>query len=336
MSEMPLERVTEILKAVRSKHVLVFGDLMLDKYLWGAVSRISPEAPVPVVDVKRETIRLGGAANVANNIVSLGAGSLLVGVVGDDGTGRRLLAEIEERGITTSGIVTDPDRPTTVKTRVIAHNQQVVRTDREVRDEVGGDIEQSLLDRVVSGLDTCDAVIISDYGKGVITESLLETLIPRARGAGKVVSVDPKEGHFKNYKHVSVITPNQLEAGNAMGRRIEDEKSLQDVGWSIIDLLAVDALLVTRGEHGMSLFKKDRTYYHFPTVARHVYDVTGAGDTVICSFTLALCGGATMAESAHIANHAAGVVIRDVGTAAVTSADLMASFEEDAESREEE
>ena len=336
MTEVSLERVTKILDTVRSKSVLVFGDLMLDKYLWGAVSRISPEAPVPVVDVQGETIRLGGAANVANNIVSLGASSFPVGVVGDDGSGKLLIEEIEQRGIPTSGIVTDPGRPTTVKTRVIAHNQQVVRTDREVRDQVRGDIEQSLTDRVLSGLDTCDAVIISDYGKGVITRSLLEILIPRARSAEKIVSVDPKEDHFKNYRNVSLLTPNQLEAGSAMGRRIEDEESLKQVGWSIIDLLQADALLVTRGEHGMSLFKKDRTYYHFPTVARHVYDVTGAGDTVICSFTLALCGGATMAEAAQIANHAAGVVIGDVGTAAVTAADLVASFQDHTESREEE
>jgi rfaE bifunctional protein kinase chain/domain len=328
MASISLGRVQDVLAAVRAKRVMVIGDVMLDRYLWGGVSRISPEAPVPVVEISEETTRLGGAANVANNIVSLGAACHVFGVVGDDHDGADLIGRLEERGIVASGLIGDRTRPTTVKTRIIAHSQQVVRTDRETRDEVSGVVESTLAERILDGLGAFDAIVISDYGKGVVTRRLLEALIPKARKAGKIVSVDPKDAQFRNYKRVSLITPNTLEAGGVVGRRITDEKSLMEVGWQIFDLLEPDALLVTRGEKGMSLFEAGRTYTHFPTVSRHVYDVTGAGDTVICSFTLALCGGASMAEAAQIANHAAGVVIREVGTAAVKAAELVKSFED--------
>jgi rfaE bifunctional protein kinase chain/domain len=329
VGEPSIDRLREILDVMGTRKVMVIGDAMLDRYVWGVVSRISPEAPVPVVDIKDETVRLGGAANVANNIVSLGASCELIGVVGADSVGEEIRQEIEERGISGGGLVIDETRPTTTKTRVIAHNQQVVRTDREIRDEVDGDVGERMIALATAGVDTCDAVIISDYGKGVITKRLLERLIPLARSAGRIISVDPKEDHFMNYKNVSLITPNHHEAGGALGMRIHDEKTLLRAGWRIVDLLDTDALLITRGEQGMSLFQKDRTYQHFPTAARHVYDVTGAGDTVISSFTLALSSRASMAEAAHIANHAAGIVIRDVGTAAVTPDDLIASFSGD-------
>jgi D-beta-D-heptose 7-phosphate kinase/D-beta-D-heptose 1-phosphate adenosyltransferase len=325
---LPVKRVREILDAVAATKVSVVGDAMLDSYVWGVVSRISPEAPVPVVDVRDETLRLGGAANVADNVVSLGAGCELFSIIGDDGPGRELRRDVGERGIGVGGLVCDPSRPTTVKTRVIAHNQQVVRADREIRDEISGRVEEDLSERILASVESCNAVIISDYGKGVITKHMLDGLIPKARAAGRIVSVDPKESHFKNYRQVSLITPNQFEAGGAMGRRIHDEASLLEVGWEIVRLLDTDALLITRGEQGMSLFQKDGAYMHFPTVARHVYDVTGAGDTVVCSFTLALCAGAAMDEAAQIANHAAGLVIRDVGTATVRPEDLLASFSE--------
>lgn len=328
MAGISLGRVQDVLAAVRAKRVMVIGDVMLDRYLWGGVSRISPEAPVPVVEITEETTRLGGAANVANNIVSLGAACHIFGVVGDDHDGADLIRRLEERGIVASGLIGDRTRPTTVKTRIIAHSQQVVRTDRESRDEVDGVVASTLAERILDGLGAFDAIVISDYGKGVVTRRLLEALIPRAREAGKIVSVDPKDAQFRSYKRVSLITPNTLEAGGVVGRRITDEDSLLEVGWQIFDLLEPDALLVTRGEKGMSLFEAGRTYSHFPTVARQVYDVTGAGDTVICSFTLALCGGATMAEAAQIANHAAGVVIREVGTAAVEAAELARAFED--------
>ena len=319
-------RVAEIVGAFQGKRVMVLGDVMLDRYLWGAVSRISPEAPVPVVDVAEETTRLGGAANVANNVAALGAACSIYGVVGEDEDGLRLLHRMEERGINAAGLVSDPGRPTTVKTRIIAHSQQVVRADRESRREVDQGAGRALRDRILTDLDSFDAVVVSDYGKGVITQPLLEELIPRVRQAGRIVSVDPKEAQFKNYKRVSLITPNQFEAGGLVSRRITDESSLLEVGWQVFDLLQPDALLITRGEKGMSLFEAGRSYTHFPTVARRVYDVTGAGDTVISSFTMALCSGASMAEAAEIANHAAGLVIREVGTATVKPADLLSAF----------
>jgi rfaE bifunctional protein kinase chain/domain len=320
-------RVRDILAAVRRKRVVVVGDVMVDRYLWGSVSRISPEAPVPVVEIARETSRLGGAANVANNVVSLGAACSLCGLAGDDDEGARLARRLEDQGIAASGLVRASGRPTTVKTRIIAHNQQVVRADRETRDDVTGEAEARLRSAVSAALATADAVIISDYGKGAVTKNLLDYLIPAARSADKIVSVDPKERQFRNYSGVSLITPNQFEAGGIVGRRITDEDSLMAVGWEVFDMLSPGALLVTRGEHGMSLFEGGRRYAHFPTVARHVYDVTGAGDTVIASFTLCLAAGATTAEAAQIANHAAGVVIREVGTATVGSDDLVASFD---------
>jgi D-beta-D-heptose 7-phosphate kinase/D-beta-D-heptose 1-phosphate adenosyltransferase len=282
---------------------------------------------VPVVEVHDETARLGGAANVATNVASLGADCSLVGVLGEDDLGRDLAKRASGLGVEVDGLVTDPGRPTTVKTRVIAHDQQVVRTDRESRDEVEGAVRQALLDEAMKGLNECNAVIVSDYGKGVVNKDLLEALIPATRAAGKIISVDPKETHFRSYRRVSLITPNQFEAGGAIGRRIRDDKSLLEVGWDIMKLLQSDALLITRGAQGMSLFESDGTFSHFPTAARKVYDVTGAGDTVISAFTLALAAGAAMAEAAQIANHAAGIVIREVGTASARPDQLLASFE---------
>jgi D-beta-D-heptose 7-phosphate kinase/D-beta-D-heptose 1-phosphate adenosyltransferase len=327
MSDIPAERLREILDGIPKQKVMVIGDVMLDKYVWGSVSRISPEAPVPVVDIGEETTRLGGAANVANNIASLGASSTVFGVTGDDADGGHLRREIESRGIDPSGIAALRARPTTIKTRVIAHNQQVVRTDRESRAELTGDEEQSMIKGIIGRLGEFQGAIISDYGKGVITKPLLDALIPEARSRGIVLSVDPKETHFLNYRNVSLITPNVYEAGSAMGKRISDEASLLATGWEIFDTLTPDALLITRGENGMSLFEAERSHTHFPTVSRQVYDVTGAGDTVITSFTLALCAGASMSEAAHIANHSAGIVIRDVGTGTVEPGELFASFE---------
>jgi D-beta-D-heptose 7-phosphate kinase/D-beta-D-heptose 1-phosphate adenosyltransferase len=202
-----------------------------------------------------------------------------------------------------------------------------VRTDRESRAELAGKEETSMIDGIVGRLREFQGAIISDYGKGVITRRLLDALIPEARSRGIVLSVDPKETHFLNYKNVSLITPNVFEAGTAINKRIWDEQTLLDAGWEIFDILTPDALLITRGENGMSLFQKGKKHNHFPTVSRQVYDVTGAGDTVITSFTLALCAGATMSEAAHIANHSAGIVIRDVGTGTVDPGELFASFE---------
>jgi len=307
---------------------LVLGDVMLDEYLWGNVSRISPEAPVPVVEIVKESLKLGGAANVALNVKSLGDEPILVGVIGNDQNGERMIDVLNETGITTEGILRDNPRRTTVKTRVIAHNQQVVRADRENTEEISKEIGVEIIDFVKGKINDIGGMIISDYGKGVITYQLLSELIKLCKQNEVFVAVDPKETHFMNYKEVSLITPNHHEAGFAYGKRIQDEKILEEVGWGLLEKLKVKSLLITRGERGMSLFESDRTLTHLPTRAKKVYDVTGAGDTVISSFTCAYAAGANYKESALISNHAAGIVVGEVGTAQVTKEELISELKD--------
>lgn len=321
-------RLRQVLDGFRGRRLAVFGDLMLDVYVWGDVNRISPEAPVPVVEVSRETVRFGGAANVAENVASLGAIASVVGVVGDDGPGRELLSLLRGRGIDVSGVAVVPDRPTTTKTRIIAHSQQVVRADREAAGGIGPALEEQVSSALRSTIDGADALVISDYGKGVVTGGTLSVAITRAREAGKVVCVDPKESHFASYVGVTAITPNQKEAGNAVGLRITDDETLKKVGWRLMEMLRPECVVVTRGEHGMSLFMRGGEFVHLPTVAREVFDVTGAGDTVVSVLATALAAGATMVEAALIANHAAGIVIREIGTASTTPEEIERSFVE--------
>jgi len=312
--------------AFRGKRVLVLGDVMLDRYLWGRVERISPEAPVPVVDVERETFSLGGAANVAHNLAALGAEPLLLGMVGDDAGGARLSAELARAGVRAEHLVADLERRTTVKTRIIAHQQQVVRADEEDTDAVAGPTLRRLAAAVERLVPESDAVIISDYGKGVIEPELLRPAIALARQHRLSVSVDPKEKHFPSYQGATVITPNQLEAGQAFGKRITDEASLLEAGWGLRERLDLDCVLVTRGPDGMSLFERGGRHTRLPTVAREVYDVTGAGDTVVSVFALALAARADFVTAARLANHAAGQVIRHAGTAVCPPEDLKASL----------
>jgi rfaE bifunctional protein kinase chain/domain len=308
------------------RRLLVLGDLMLDRYLWGRVDRISPEAPVPVVEIERETLALGGAGNVAANLQALGAMPMLLGVVGEDEDGARLLETLAARGVETAGIVRDRTRPTTVKTRIIAHAQQVVRADREVRGDLSGPALDTLLARLEAEIAACEGMVVSDYGKGVINPGTLEHGLGAARKRRLTVSVDPKESHIDAYRGVSILTPNQHEAGYMQGRRIVDEASLQEVGWGLQKRLDADAVLVTRGPEGMSLFERGGRHTDLPTVAREVYDVTGAGDTVVGVVALALAAGADYPTASHIANHAAGLVIREVGTTSCTPAQLLASL----------
>lgn len=312
----------------RGRRLLVLGDVMLDHYLWGRCERISPEAPVPVVDVQRETSSLGGAGNVAANLKALGAEPVLVGVTGDDAHARQLDDAFAERGVGTGALVRDPSRPTTFKTRIIAHSQQVVRADWESRDDVAGETLERLLDTIARELPRCEGLIVSDYGKGVITRAVLEHAIPLARAQGMRISVDPKESHIDAYRGVSILTPNLHEAGWVMGRRIVDADSLGAVGWGLQKRLDADAVLVTRGPDGMSLFERGGRVTHIPTAAREVFDVTGAGDTVVGVVALALAAGADFVEACTLANHAAGVVIREVGTATCSSDLLLASLAE--------
>ncbi|KPJ59473.1 MAG: hypothetical protein AMJ46_11205 [Latescibacteria bacterium DG_63] len=320
-----LKRITDRFK---DQSVLVVGDLMLDRYLWGGVSRISPEAPVPVVELSGETTRLGGAANVASNIVSLGGTAKIAGVVGDDEQGRQLLSELGKYGISSDSVLVDPGRPTSVKTRIIAHSQQVVRTDLESRVDLSAQLGKRLIERITRDVCRSNVVIISDYGKGVLTDAVLRAAVREARDKHIPICVDPKETRLLSYVNVNVITPNQHEAGFAYGRKILDDATLEEVGWGLSKKLGCDGVLITRGEKGMSLFEKGRECTHFPTVAREVFDVTGAGDTVVTAFALSLAAGASLKQAASISNHAAGVVIRELGTATATVRALIDSFNE--------
>jgi D-glycero-beta-D-manno-heptose-7-phosphate kinase len=321
-----LPALREVVARFPGRRILVLGDLMLDRYLWGRVDRISPEAPVPVVEIERETFSLGGAGNVAANLRALGAEPVLVSVVGEDEDGARLVETLTQRGVGTSGLVRDPSRPTTVKTRIIAHAQQVVRADRESRADVTGAAGVALAARIEAAIADCQAMIVSDYGKGVITRPLLEQALGRARARKIAVCVDPKESHIEAYRNVSILTPNQHEAGYMQGKRVVDEASLMEVGWGLQKRLDAEAVLVTRGPGGMSLFEKGGRATHLPTVAREVYDVTGAGDTVVSVVALALAAGADYPTASYLSNHAAGVVIREVGTATLDSGQLLASL----------
>jgi len=325
------QELKTIVDRFAGKTVLVVGDLMLDRYLWGSVSRISPEAPVPVVELSGETTRLGGAANVASNVASLGARTRIVGVVGDDEHGRKILSELEKLSIPPQSVMVDPGRPTTVKTRIVAHSQQVVRTDMETRADLAPPLEDELIRLLSEALAGADAVVISDYGKGVLTDKILKFVTAEAKKAGVHVCVDPKETRLMSYLGVTVITPNQHEAGFAYGRRIVDESTLLEVGWGISRRLGCDAVLITRGEKGMSLFERGGAHTHFPTVAREVFDVTGAGDTVVSAFALSLAAGASLKQAASISNHAAGIVIRELGTATTNVAELLGSFDANSE-----
>ncbi len=309
-------KYSKIFSEIKKKKILVIGDLILDRYIWGKVNRISPEAPVPVVEVSHENFLLGGATNVAHNIVSLGGTATLIGIVGKDRAGEVMMEILCEKGIINRGVLFT-NRPTTVKTRVIAHNQQVVRFDREDKNKVEGKTLKSLLDSIRREIPEHDAVVISDYKKGVVSTELVTEVLKHAKPKEIFVAVDPKIGHFHCYKNVSLITPNVNEASHASGIEIKDEKTLIKAGKTLLKKISCKAVLITRGEQGMSLFEKDNIV-HIPTVARNVYDVTGAGDTVIAAFTLMHVSGARTEDAAIIANHAAGIVVGEVGTAVVS------------------
>jgi len=308
--------------------VIILGDLIIDQYIWGKVSRISPEAPIPVGEVVRENFSLGGAANVANNLKALGASVEICGVVGDDSYGGMLLGMLKEKGIDTRLVVKDPDRPTILKTRIIAHKQQVVRVDREDTRALEGEGLVRMKEHLQEAIPNVDAMILEDYGKGVIQEGLLSEIIPMARGLGKIVTVDPKRDHFPFYKGVTAITPNRLEAEEATGIHISDEKGLHEAGARLMEGLQCDAVLITMGDQGMCLFKDGEPPLKIPARAREVYDVSGAGDTVIAVFTSALVAGATFRQAAMLSNVAGGLVVEKLGTAVVTREEIRARMEQ--------
>jgi D-beta-D-heptose 7-phosphate kinase/D-beta-D-heptose 1-phosphate adenosyltransferase len=323
MTAITVSRAQKLLKAMRGEQVLVLGDVMLDEFLWGDVSRISPEAPVPVVEVKRQTFHLGGAGNVASNVRSLGGRPSLAGVIGKDVAGDKVRDVLVETGIEDLLVPADRGRPTTVKTRIIARHQQVVRADREHADEISAALEDALLSRVRQALPACSALILSDYQKGVLTPRLMKAVLGLAGRRKIPILVDPKVRHFTRYRRVSVLTPNHLEAEQATGIRIRSSSDLEAAGRKILGLLKCDAVLVTRGEQGMTLFRQRLPPLHIPAAAREVFDVTGAGDTVIAALGLACSAGASLEEAARLANHAAGVVVGKLGTAAATPGEIL-------------
>jgi D-glycero-beta-D-manno-heptose-7-phosphate kinase len=306
-------RLTELFSSFGNKRIAVVGDLMIDKYIWGNVGRISPEAPVPVVEVEQETERLGGAANVANNINSLGGKPISFGVRGDDSNGILLNKLIEEQHCPTFGIIVDRSRPTTVKTRIIAQGQHIVRIDNEHKKNISPAVQQQLLDALKENISSIDGIIIEDYNKGVVVTALIHEIITLARKHDKIVAVDPKFNNFFEYKNVTVFKPNKKELEEAIGKKLNVNEDIENAGVSLLKKLKAESVLLTRGEKGMSLFEHDGAITHIPTKAREVADVSGAGDTVIATLIMALASGVSIREAAGLANHAAAIVCGEVG-----------------------
>jgi len=333
-----MKTLEQIVKKFNKSRILVIGDLILDEFIWGDVERISPEAPVPVVWAKQRTFMPGGAANVANNITALEGSVSLVGVVGDDSNASILLPELKKRKIKTEGIFIEPQRHTTVKTRIVAGHQQVVRVDWEHKEPLPKKLNLKILKFIEKNIDKFDAVIIEDYGKGVINTHLVEGLVSFAGKNKKIITVDPKEENFEYYHHVTAITPNRRELGNAVRHlkikdtqnrfrinsdRLLTDKDINSAAGQVLKYLELESLLVTLGECGMRLYEKNGRITPIPTVAQEVFDVSGAGDTVVACFTMALSCGADKLEAAYIANSAAGIVVGKLGTATTTRSELI-------------
>ncbi|HXG53402.1 MAG TPA: D-glycero-beta-D-manno-heptose-7-phosphate kinase [candidate division Zixibacteria bacterium] len=312
-------RLSQITDGFRRINLLVVGDLMLDRFIWGDVERISPEAPVPVLRVTSESIQLGGAANVVHNIRTLGGQVTACGAVGRDGPGKKLLQDLRRIGVSTDGVFTDEGYQSIQKTRIIARprHQQIVRLDRESRAPMREPTLKKIRDYVLRHHRRYDGIVVSDYGKGVIHRELLERLADLAGRDGRPVVIDPKKENYGRYRGATLITPNKEEASGAAGIPIRDESSLIEAGRRLVRLWRAKAVLITRGPEGMSLFRPRRTAAHFPTQPKEIFDVTGAGDTVVAVCGLALAGGASYEDAAVLANLAAGLVGDEVGTVAV-------------------
>ncbi|MBN9418645.1 hypothetical protein ABS71_11855 [bacterium SCN 62-11] len=306
--------------------VMVVGDLMLDHWVWGSVTRISPEAPIPVVDVQRYTYTAGGAANVVTNLRELGVPCFQVGVVGRDDSGRKLRAILRREGADVSGLITDPDRPTTLKTRIVAHSQQMVRADFESREPLADALQDQVLERIQALIERVQLVVFSDYDKGLFQPELVQRLFQIAHQAGKKVIGGPKPGNLKRFQGADLVTLNAKEATQASGHPALPLASLLEAGAELRRQLPGSHVLITRGEHGMSLFEKAGEVHHQPALASQVFDVSGAGDTVLSTLSWTLAGGATPAQAIEAASHAAAVVVRKVGTATANPEEILASF----------
>ncbi len=307
------QRLEQLFQSLNKKRIAILGDIMLDKYLWGNVSRISPEAPVPIVEVDKETCKLGGAANVANNIKSLGGEPVLVGVVGNDSGGDEMRKILEEQQCTTTGIITDNERTTTIKTRIIAHHQHIVRIDNEHKHNISSIIERKVLDFLEKNISSLDGIIIEDYNKGFVVKTLIQEVINIARKNKKIITIDPKFNNFFEYKNVTVFKPNTKEVEGALGTKLTTDESILSAGKMLLEKLNAENILLTRSEKGMTLFEKNGTVTHIPTQARDIADVSGAGDTVIATLTMFLASGAKVQEASFIANYAGGIVCQEVG-----------------------
>jgi len=309
-----------LLKAMTHRHIAVAGDLMLDEWLWGSVQRISPEAPVPVVQVHDQSYTLGGAGNVANNLAALRARVHLISVIGDDHAGQRLLSICKTLRIDTSGVAVVPSRPTTVKTRIVAHNQQVVRADHEATTRLNGRVRSALV-RSLAALDgRVDGVVISDYGKGVVDANLVAAAREYERKA--VVTGDPKPQNLDAFVDCDCIAPNAAEAGTATGMEIHSDADFARAARALLTRTRARYVLITRGERGMTLFPRSGSPFTVPAVARQVYDVSGAGDTVVSALTLALAAGASIERAVTFAALAAGVVVEKLGTATASPREI--------------
>jgi rfaE bifunctional protein kinase chain/domain len=318
-------RAEQILNKAHACRIAVLGDVMLDEFIWGEVTRISPEAPVPVVNVKRESTRLGGAANVLANIAALGVRATVVGVVGNDAAATKLREALNASGLTGDSLITDEQRPTTIKSRIIAHQQMVVRADREHRAYVNGEVEARIIDAIKEAISGADALVISDYDKGVITPRVLSEVLPVAYQRIPVL-VDPKLRNFDSYRPATLVTPNHFEALRLTDSEEDTDEGLQIAARKIRERLSCDAVLITRGERGMMLLEGNDDPIYVETAAREVFDVTGAGDTVIAALATALASGASMKEAAVLANQAAGIVVAKLGTATASAGEVISSF----------
>ena len=317
------KEIRNFIRMMKGKKIAVIGDLMLDRYIWGKVSRISPEAPVPIVDMENEQIRLGGAANVAQNIKSLGGLPYLYGVTGNDNSGKILRDALKEQSFETEGVLTDDSRPTTVKTRVIAHNQHVVRIDRENKNDISAHLQMEILERFKKIIDKVDGIILEDYNKGVLTKETIAAIIKIALEHKKIITVDPKFNNFFEYKNVTVMKPNRKEIEEVLGIRLKSQEEINAAGLTLLRNLNADNVLLTLGEQGMSLFEARGDISHVSTKALNVADVSGAGDTVIATLTMSLAAGASIKEAATIANFAGGVVCGYVGIVPINPEELI-------------
>lgn len=324
------EKYFSLLESFKGKKILVLGDIMLDKYVFGKVSRVSPEAPVPIIKVDKENYVPGGAANAANNISSLGGEAFLVGVVGDDQERSTLLNELRARNIKTEGIVIDGTKPTIQKIRVLSQNQQLIRIDYEKDSNSSSDIQNELINTLQRLVRESDIVIVSDYAKGMVTKEVMEKLKEAANSEGKKIIIDPRPQNKDLYAGSYLITPNNKEACQMAKKYIDTEEEFESLGRGLGNELNSN-IIITRGSKGMAIFQKDNGTLNIPTKAKEVYDVSGAGDTVVAALSLALASGASLEEAAGLANYAAGVVVGKIGTATCTLDEIKQSIEDDTE-----